>query len=204
MKIKGEIVMAKEYVKFETPADIQKKVLELLTDVKTANGILRKGTNECTKAIEKGEAALVIMAEDVDPPEIVMHLPQLCSEKKVPYVYVKEKAALGKACGLNVSSAAIAIQKAGNASNENSLKDIVGKLQGKLQFKTEEKKAEAKEEKKPAAKKRQRKAKSEKAADEGRDKKPEEKEEQKAAEKAETAPAEAKEVPSAKPEETKA
>ncbi|MBI5225002.1 50S ribosomal protein L7ae [Candidatus Micrarchaeota archaeon] len=143
--------MTKEYVKFETPEDIQKKVLDLLADVNTAKGLLRKGTNECTKAIEKGEAQLVIIAEDVDPQEIVMHLPQLCSEKKVPYVYVKEKAALGKASNLKVGSAAIAIQKAGNSQNETALKDIVSKMGGKFNFKTEEKKAEAHAEKKPAA-----------------------------------------------------
>jgi large subunit ribosomal protein L7Ae len=171
MKIKGEIVMTKEYVKFETPADIQKKTLDLLADVKTANGILRKGTNECTKAIEKGEAALIIIAEDVDPQEIVMHLPQLCSEKKVPYVYIKEKVALGKAAGLNVGSAAIAIQKAGNSSNEAALKDIVNKMAGKLNFKTEEKKPEAKEEKKPQA--------APKKKPEKKEAKPEEKKEEK-------------------------
>jgi large subunit ribosomal protein L7Ae len=154
MKIEGEIVMAKEYVKFETPADIQKKALDLLNDVKVANGIIRKGTNETTKAIERGEAALVIIAEDVDPAEIVMHLPQLCSEKKVPYVYVKEKVGLGKAAGLNVGSAAMAIQKAGNSANDAALKDIVSKMAGKLNFKAEEKKTEAKEEKKAAAPKR--------------------------------------------------
>ncbi|MEK6954009.1 MAG: 50S ribosomal protein L7Ae [Candidatus Micrarchaeota archaeon] len=146
--------MAKEYVKFETPSDIQKKALDLLTDVRTANGIIRKGTNESTKAIERGEAALVVIAEDVDPAEIVMHLPQLCSEKKVPYIYVKEKIALGKAAGLNVGSAAMAIQKAGNAANEATLKDIVSKMAGKLNFKGDEKKPEAKEEKKAAAPKK--------------------------------------------------
>ncbi|MFH1443020.1 MAG: 50S ribosomal protein L7Ae [Candidatus Micrarchaeota archaeon] len=179
--------MAKEYVKFETPADVQKKILDLLADVKTASGILRKGTNECTKAIEKGEAQIVIIAEDVDPAEIVMHLPQICSEKKVPYVYVKEKAALGKAAGLNVGSAAIAIQKAGNTSNENALKDIVSKMAGKLNFKAEEKPA-AKEEKKVAPKRAPKKkeekpaAKEEKPAEEAnaalKEEKPEEKKEE--------------------------
>ncbi len=180
--------MAKEYVKFETPADIQKKTLDLLADVKTANGILRKGTNECTKAIEKGEAQLVVIAEDVDPMEIVMHLPQICSEKKVPYIYVKEKAALGKAAGLNVGSAAIAIQKAGNTSNEAALKDVVAKMAGKFAFKAEEKKAEAKEEKKPPSAK----------------KKPEKKPEHKPAEKADEAHKHPEKAEAQKPEEKKA
>ncbi|MFH1751264.1 MAG: 50S ribosomal protein L7Ae [Candidatus Micrarchaeota archaeon] len=167
--------MAKEYVKFETPADIQKKVLDLLNDVKVAGGIIRKGTNESTKAVERGEAKLVIIAEDVDPAEIVMHLPQICSEKKVPYVYVKEKAALGKAAGLNVGSAAMAIQKAGNSSAEAVLKDIVSKMAGKLNIKSEEKKPEAKEEQKEKAASAPKKKKTPKKEEAKADVKPEEK-----------------------------
>ena len=74
--------MAKAYVKFQTPSDVQAKVLEVVEAAKAAGG-LRKGTNEATKAIERGEAKLVIIAEDVDPEEIVMHMPAICGEKRV-------------------------------------------------------------------------------------------------------------------------
>ena len=117
----------------------------------------------------------MVIAEDVDPAEIVMHLPQLCAEKKVPYIYVKEKVALGKAAGLNVGSAAMAIQKAGNSANESSLKDIVSKMAGKLQFKSEDKKPEVKEEKKAAAPKKKKEKPAEK-----KEEKPAEKKEEKA------------------------
>lgn len=119
--------MAKAYVKFSTPGDVQQKALEVIEAAKNAGGI-RKGTNEATKAIERGEAKLVVVAEDVDPEEIVMHLPQLCGEKGVPYCYVAEKASLGKAAGLGVGTAAIAVTKAGSA--EEVLRGVVSKIAG--------------------------------------------------------------------------
>jgi len=119
--------MAKAYVKFQTPGDVQQKALEAVELAKNS-GSVKKGTNETTKAIERGEAKLVVIAEDVDPEEIVMHLPVLCAEKKVPFVYVAEKAALGKAVGLGVPTAAVAVSKPGAA--EPVLKEIFAKLPG--------------------------------------------------------------------------
>jgi large subunit ribosomal protein L7Ae len=148
--------MAKEYVKFQTPGDVQAKALEAIELAKNSGGI-RKGTNESTKAIERGEAKLVIIAEDVDPMEIVMHLPVICAEKKVPYVYVAEKAALGKAAGLGVGTAAVTISKPGAA--EALVKEILSKVGGESKTAATshaeakpEAKAEAKPEKKAKAK----------------------------------------------------
>ena len=106
--------MAKAYVKFATPADVQKKALDAIAAAQTS-GVVRKGTNETTKAIERGEAKLVVIAENVDPEEIVMHLPLLCGEKRVPFAFVADKAALGKAAGLSVPTSAVAITKPGAA-----------------------------------------------------------------------------------------
>ena len=44
-------------------------------------GKVEKGTNEVTKAVERGTAKLVVYATDVEPKEIVMHLPIICKEK---------------------------------------------------------------------------------------------------------------------------
>jgi len=97
----------KSYQKIETPQDVQSKALEAI-DGATKGGKLRKGVNEVTKAIERAEAKLVAIAGDVDPEEIVMHLPMLCEEKKVACVFITEKTALGKAAGLSVGTSAVA------------------------------------------------------------------------------------------------
>ncbi len=132
--------MGKSYVKFETPKDVQAKALEALT-VAADTGKIRKGANETTKAIEGGSCALVVIAEDVDPEEVVMHLPMICGEKNIPYCYVPTKKELGAAAGLSVPSAAVAIEKAGNAAE--IIKGIVEKL-GKSAPKAESKIAEQK------------------------------------------------------------
>ena len=102
------------YVKFEVPQELAEKVYKAF-ELARQTGKIRKGTNETTKAIERGQAKLVAIAEDVDPPEIVMHLPALCEEKGVPYVYVPSKQALGSACGIKVAAASAAIIEPGEA-----------------------------------------------------------------------------------------
>lgn len=114
--------MPKAYVKFSVPKELADKVLQLV-EVARNTGKIRKGTNETTKAIDKGQAQLVIIAEDVEPEEIVMHLPALCDEKKIPYIFVPSKQELGRASGLDVGSASLGIADAGEA--KNLLKEIV-------------------------------------------------------------------------------
>lgn len=117
--------MARSYVKFETPADAQAKALSVVEAAKAAKG-LRKGTNEATKAIERGIAKLVVIASDVDPEEVVMHLPAICSEKAVAFCFINSKNDLGKAAGLKVGTAAVAVVNAG--SQEAALKELASKF----------------------------------------------------------------------------
>ena len=113
------------HVRFEVPKELAEKVYEAVETARDS-GKVRKGTNETTKAIERGQAKLVVIAEDVDPPEIVAHLPPLCEEKGVPYVYVPSKGELGSAAGIDVPSAAVAIAEPGGA--EDSIKSIVAQV----------------------------------------------------------------------------
>jgi large subunit ribosomal protein L7Ae len=102
------------YVRFETPADIADKALQLV-QVARETGRVRVGTNEVTKSSERAEAKLVVMAEDVDPVEILVHIPMLCEEKRIPYIYVGKKQRLGQAVGLSKSAASVAIVEPGEA-----------------------------------------------------------------------------------------
>ena len=83
-------------------------------------GKVEKGTNEVTKAIERGTAKLVVVAEDVQPKEIVQHIPALCKEKGVPCITVDSRKKLGISAGINVATASIAIIEAGEASADIS------------------------------------------------------------------------------------
>ena len=104
------------FVKFEMSKDLVEKVLEA-AQLASATGKIRRGVNESTKAIERGIAKLVIMAEDVSPEEILMHLPIICEEKDVPYVYVTSKEELGRASGIVVPTSSITITEEGEGSS---------------------------------------------------------------------------------------
>jgi len=92
------------------------KALEAV-ELARKTGKIRKGTNETTNAIERGKAKLVVVAQDISPAEIVMHLPVLCKEKDVKIVQVEKKEDLGAAAGMSVGTAAVAIVKEGEAKD---------------------------------------------------------------------------------------
>jgi len=104
------------YVKFDTPQDLVSPILEALR-VAAQSGKVRKGTNEATKAIERGISKLIVIAEDVEPPEVVAHLPIICDEQGAAYAFVPSKQELGKSLGIDVTSAAAAILDSGDAQH---------------------------------------------------------------------------------------
>jgi U4/U6 small nuclear ribonucleoprotein SNU13 len=84
---------------------------------------------------------LIVLAADADPLEIILHLPLLCEDKNVPYVFVKSKAgkcghvlsalhcrpqlaALGRACGVTRPVIACSI----TTNKGSQLEPIIAKL----------------------------------------------------------------------------
>ena len=117
------------YVKYKIPEDLKKDLKNALNTIaESRDSKIRKGMNEVTKAIERNLAKLVVMAEDVSPPEILFHVPLLCDEKKIPFAYLSTKKELGGAVRINVSSSAIAIENVGTG-NDNVLNSIIKKLE---------------------------------------------------------------------------
>ena len=113
------------YVIYEVPKEIVDAAYEALT-IASKSGVVRKGTNEATKAVERSQAKLIVIAEDVDPPEVVAHLPLLCEERKIPYVFVPSKDKLGNAIGIDVPCAAACILKEGEAAG--LIREIVTRI----------------------------------------------------------------------------
>lgn len=83
-------------------------------------GKIEKGTNEVTKAIERGTAKLIVYASDVEPKEIIQHIPILCKEKNILCMEVESKQKLGIAAGLSVSASSLAVIESGDAEKEIS------------------------------------------------------------------------------------
>ena len=112
-----------------------------IIEVAKKTGALKRGTNEVTKAIERGKAAFVAYAGDVSPKELTMHLPLLCKEKGILFAEVPSREELGTAAGLSVPAVAIAVVDAGDA------KKLIAELtKESAAEKTEEAKEEAKAE----------------------------------------------------------
>jgi len=105
----------------ELSKELVDKALEAI-EVARTTGKIKKGTNEVTKAIERGTAKLVVVAKDVNPPEITMHLAPLSEEKGILCVSVPTREELGAAAGLSVPTVAVAIIQEGEA--KNILKDL--------------------------------------------------------------------------------
>ena len=81
-------------------------------------GKIEKGTNEVTKAIERGTAKLVVVASDVSLKEIIHHLSILCKEKGIKYGEVDNKQKLGISAGLPVACSSVAIITSGDAEKD--------------------------------------------------------------------------------------
>src|SRR5213594_931322 len=90
------------YVKFEISKDLVNAVYEAV---------------RVAKQRERGMAKLVVIAEDVEPPEVVAHLPILCEERNAPFIFVPSKQQLGASLGIDVGSAAATIIDAGEAQH---------------------------------------------------------------------------------------
>merc|ERR1711934_311070 len=92
---------------------------------------LKKGANEATKCLNRDIAEFIVMAADTEPLEILLHLPLVCEDKNIPYVFVKSKTALGRACGVSRPVIACSItSKEGSQLNSQiqDLKDSVEQI----------------------------------------------------------------------------
>ncbi|PGH11028.1 ribonucleoprotein-associated protein [Polytolypa hystricis UAMH7299] len=92
---------------------------------------LKKGANEATKTLNRGTSEVIILAADTTPLAILLHLPLLCEDKNVPYVYVPSKYALGRATGVSrpVIAASITTNEASDLMPQiRVLKDKVERL----------------------------------------------------------------------------
>jgi len=112
----------------ESTKEIIEKAYEAI-ELAKKSGKIKKGTNEATKAIERGTAKLVVVAKDVNPKEIIMHMPSLCEEKEIPLVVIPSKDELGTVAGLKISTSAIAIIQEGDA--KNAIKELISMLKKK-------------------------------------------------------------------------
>ncbi|XP_069693798.1 H/ACA ribonucleoprotein complex subunit 2-like protein [Periplaneta americana] len=71
----------------------------------------RNGLKDVQSGLKKNERGLVIFAGDVTPVEIMCHLPAVCEEMNIPYIYVLSRQTLGSAMGVKRGSLMVFLKK---------------------------------------------------------------------------------------------
>ena len=117
------------HVRFETPTEVSDKIYEMIQS--NSNGRIKKGSNEVTKTAERGTAQFIVLAEDVNPPELLAHIPLICEENGIPYGYVPSQEFLANEAGLpnGVKTASIAIMEI-NKSAQEKYQEVVELING--------------------------------------------------------------------------
>lgn len=73
-----------------------KKVHKLVKKASSAK-VVRRGVKEVVKALRKGEKGFCIIAGDISPIDVISHVPIMCEDRNIPYIFVPSKHDLGTA-----------------------------------------------------------------------------------------------------------
>lgn len=107
---------------------LSKDILELI-NIATQNKLIKKGANEATKTLNRGISELIVLAADADPLEIILHLPLLCEDKNVPYVFVESQKLLGRSCGVKRPVIACSIINGMEAKEKETLETLKTRIE---------------------------------------------------------------------------
>merc|ERR1712050_413648 len=90
---------------------LTKKIYKLIKKGSKHKTYVRNGLKDVQSRIRKGEKGVVVFAGDVTPIEVMCHLPSVCEEKGIPYVFTPARALLGQAMGVKRGSLMVMIRK---------------------------------------------------------------------------------------------
>lgn len=98
---------------------LNKKVLKTVKKASKAKHV-KRGVKEVVKALRKGEKGLVIIAGDISPPDVISHIPVLCEDNSVPYLFIPSKEDLGSAGATKRPTSCVMIVPGGSKSSKVS------------------------------------------------------------------------------------
>lgn len=101
------------------PKKTNKKVLKIVKKASKAKHV-KRGVKEVVKALRKGEKGLVIIAGDISPPDVISHIPVLCEDSTVPYLFIPSKEDLGTAGATKRPTSCVMIVPGGGKSKKNA------------------------------------------------------------------------------------
>lgn len=100
-----------------------KKLHKLVKKASSAK-FVKRGVKEVVKALRKGESGLCIIAGDISPVDVITHLPIMCEDRQIPYIYVPSKFDLGAAASTKRPTSCVLV----NPSDSFGEKDLFDKL----------------------------------------------------------------------------
>ena len=108
---------------------LTKKLLKL-TKKGMREKLVKRGVKETVKAVRKGAKGIVIIAADISPIDVLSHLPILCEDKQVPYMYVRSRAEIGEACKTKRPTSCVMICKP--EKSQESVTESFGECKQKI------------------------------------------------------------------------
>jgi len=137
-------------VPFANPLADEKVTKKVLKSVKKAakNKTLKRGVKEVVKALRKSPQGagnttapgVVILAADISPMDVISHIPVLCEDHNVPYIFVTSRAELGAAGNTKrptsvvmVSEARVGAKKAEKIEGDEEFADVYKELVSAVQ-----------------------------------------------------------------------
>ena len=81
---------------------------------------VKRGVKEVVKALRKGDKGVVIIAGDISPGDVISHIPVLCEDSHVPYVFVPSKEDLGSAGATKRPTSCVMVVPGGGKKGDKS------------------------------------------------------------------------------------
>ncbi|KAI3777490.1 hypothetical protein L1987_47290 [Smallanthus sonchifolius] len=75
---------------------LSKRTLKLVRKA-AEHKCLKRGVKEVVKSIRRGNKGVCVIAGNITPIDVITHVPILCEEAEIPYVYVSSKEDLANA-----------------------------------------------------------------------------------------------------------
>jgi H/ACA ribonucleoprotein complex subunit 2 len=102
-------------------------LLILFPTTAAASRTLKRGVKEVVKALRKSPAdtsntvsSIVILAADISPMDVISHIPVLCEDHNVPYIYVASRAELGIAGQTKRPTSVVLLGREGSGKGKGS------------------------------------------------------------------------------------
>ena len=108
---------------------IRSKLLKLVRHLNQEKK-LKRGVKDVVKSIKKGSRGLCVIASDVSPVDVISHIPILCEDAGIPYIFVRSRLELGIAAETKKPTSVVLLEKPKEASLLEKYEKLFEKIKG--------------------------------------------------------------------------